>query len=252
MAVLLRFGHGNAKLDPNITTFSLPAGYTCPGARECLSRADRNTGRIRDGRHTLVRCYASSMEARRPSVRAARWHNLELLKACKSPGEMARLILASLSPYAGFVRVHDAGDFYSADYFDAWLEVARQRPRSTFYAYTKSLPFWVRRLSLVGTGREPGELPNFVLTASVGGTHDHLIDEHGLRSARVVFSPLEADALGLDVDHDDSHAMNHGPDFALLLHGSQPKGSAAASAASELRRSGFTGYGRRPLPVLTN
>ena len=51
------------------------------------------------------------MEARRPSVRRARWHNLRLLKACRSRDEMAHLILDSLSPFARLVRVHDSGDF---------------------------------------------------------------------------------------------------------------------------------------------
>ena len=59
---------------------------------------------------------------------------------------MAAVILGSLSPCAGVVRVHDSGDFFSQEYFDAWLEVARGRPRTRFYAYTKSLPFWVARL----------------------------------------------------------------------------------------------------------
>lgn len=252
---LLRLGKGNAKLDDAIYTFSLPAGYSCPFARECLSKADRNTGTIRDGRATLFRCYAASMEARRPSVRASRWHNFEKLKACSSAADMSRLILASLSPYSGYVRIHDSGDFFSQAYFDAWAEVARQRPRTTVYAYTKALPFWVRRLGQVGSGRVPGQVPNFVLTASRGGAADHLIDEHGLRSARVVFSREEADALGLELDHDDSHAMRHGPDFALLIHGTQPKGSEAAKAARALRDGGFTGYGpqsRRPLAVVTN
>ncbi|MBN9520832.1 hypothetical protein J0H58_20315 [bacterium] len=52
----LRFGQGNAKLDAAITTFSLPAGYTCPFARECHSKAHRDTGHIRDGRDTRFRC----------------------------------------------------------------------------------------------------------------------------------------------------------------------------------------------------
>lgn len=250
----LKFGQGNAKLDEAIWTFSLPAGYTCPGARECLSKADRNTGTIRDGRNTLFRCYAASMEARRPSVRASRWHNLELLRACSSTAETTRLILASLSSYAGVVRVHDSGDFFTQAYFDAWVEVARQRPRTTFYAYTKALPYWSARMDLVGDGREAGAISNFVLTASRGGRHDNLIEELGLRSARVVFSLEEAEALGLEVDHDDRHAMEHGPDFTLLVHGTQPKGSPAGAAARALRDTGFTGYGprsvRRPLVVV--
>jgi hypothetical protein len=65
----LRFGRGNAKLkDPNILTFSLPAGWSCPGAAACLSKADRGTGKVKDGPATSFRCYAATMEARHTSV----------------------------------------------------------------------------------------------------------------------------------------------------------------------------------------
>ena len=50
---------------------------------------------------------------------------------------MTHLILESLTPFAGYVRLHDSGDFFNADYFGAWLDAVRQRPRTLFYAYTK-------------------------------------------------------------------------------------------------------------------
>lgn len=252
----LFFGHGNSKLDEAIFTFSLPAGHSCPFADACRSRAHRETGRIADGENTEFRCYAATAEARHSSVRRSRWRNWEALRACRSKKEMTQLILDSLSPFAGFVRLHDAGDFYAQDYFDVWLGVARLREHTTFYAYTKSLSYWTRRLAEVGTGHEPGKLANVVLTASFGGGQDHLIERYHLRSARVVFSVAEADALGLPLDHDDGHAMTHGPDFALLLHGTQPPGSEAAKALAELHDRGFYGYGpranarRRSLPVV--
>ncbi len=232
----LKFGQGNSKLDEGITTFSLPAGWFCPFADQCRSRADRQTGKITDGPNTTFRCFSASGEVRK-SVREARWHNAELLRGL-TKDEMVQLILDSLSPFAGYVRLHVSGDFFSQDYLDAWLEVARRRPRTLFYGYTKSLPFWVRRLD---------EIPdNVVLTASYGGTHDHLIAEHGLRSARVVFSEAEAAALGLELDHDDSHAMQQaGPSFGLLIHGAQPAGSEAQKAVSTLRAQGEFGYGER-------
>ena len=52
---------------------------------------------------------------------------------------------------------------------------------------------------------------------------------------------------GLDVDHDDSHAMRYGPDFALLLHGVQPAGSDAGRAA---RAAGRVLPRPRPGPVV--
>jgi hypothetical protein len=97
----------------------------------------------------------------------------------------------------------------------------------------------------VGDGHTPGAVPNFVPTASLGGRDDLLIDTHGLRSARVVFSEAEAESLGLELDHDDSHAMRHGPDFALLIHGPQPAGSEASQAISNLRKQGEFGYGEK-------
>jgi hypothetical protein len=232
----LRFGHGNAKLDSAVFTFSLPAGHSCPFALDCLCRANRETGTIRDGPQTRFRCYAASMEARHPSVRRSRWFNYEALRGCRSTEEMTELILDSLSPFAGYVRVHDGGDFFSEAYFLAWLEVARQRPRTTFYAYTKTLAWWVRN-------RE--HVPNtFLLTASTGGKQDHLISEHNLRFAQVVYSEQEAKALDLSIDHDDCHAMCEGPSFALLLHGTQPKDSEAGRAVQEMRAAGtFSGYG---------
>lgn len=241
----LRFGASNAKLPQGVHTFSIPAGWTCRFAKNCLSKADRKTGCITDGNNTEFRCYATTMEARHTSVRLSRWHNLEQLKKCRNKGEMARLISDSLSPFIRVLRVHDSGDFFSQDYLDAWLEVARQRVSTLFYSYLKALPLWVRRLDEVGTGREPGRLTNVVFTASWGGTHDYLIERYGLRSARVVFGEDEAAKMGLVIDHDDTLAMAHGDDFALLIHGTQPKGGAAAEAVRALRDRGWTGYGER-------
>ena len=85
------------------------------------------------------------------------------------------------------------------------------------------------------------------LTASYGGTHDHLIEEFNLRSAKVVFSEAEAAELGLEIDHDDSHAAVTPRDnsFALLIHGTQPKGSAASVALKELKGQGSYSGGRK-------
>jgi len=68
-----------------------------------------------------------------------------------------------------------------------------------------------------------------------------MIAEHNLREAVVVFSEQQAADLGLEIDHDDSHAAR--PDlrnqsFALLIHGVQPKGSEAAKALVELKGKG--------------
>jgi len=71
---------------------------------------------------------------------------------------------------------------------------------------------------------------------SYGGKFDDKIPQKGLRSAKVILDPIEAEVMGLEVDHDDSNAYNaEGKDFALLIHGQQPKGSDASKAIKALK-----------------
>jgi hypothetical protein len=61
------------------------------------------------------------------------------------------------------------------------------------------------------------EIPgNLILQASYGGKWDHLIAEHNLKSARVVWSTAEAEALGLQVDTNDRLAAYGSEPFALV------------------------------------
>lgn len=234
---LLQFQFGNGKLDKGIAVFNLPSGHSCPFAKLCLAKANRKTGKLTTGPDAEFRCYSASAEVFRPNVRESRWDNYDLLRECKTTEEMVDLIRASLPKYSSHIRLHSSGDFFNQAYFDAWCEVARQEPRKIIYAYTKSLRYWVARLAVIPE--------NLILTASVGGQDDHLIDIHGLRSARVVYSEQEAADLGLEIDHDDSHAMVPGPDFALLIHGPQPAGSEASKATAKLRKAGWYGYGKK-------
>jgi len=54
----LKFGKANSKLKKledkklvKLITFTLPSGHTCPGAKDCLSKADKVTGKLKDGKH---------------------------------------------------------------------------------------------------------------------------------------------------------------------------------------------------------
>src|SRR6202011_5397498 len=179
METKLRFGRGNAKLAGDIYTFSLPAGHACPGALRCMAKADRETGKLQDGPSQSFRCFAAGDESRFPNVRRLRWDNFDLLKGKTREG-MATLILDSLPLDAKLVRLHVSGDFFSDNYFLAWMDVAKARPEMLFYTYTKSLLIWLRQRSSVPA--------NFKLTASEGGKHDNLIKSEALKSAKVVFS----------------------------------------------------------------
>lgn len=224
----LKFGKGNGKIEHH--TFSLPAGYTCPGAAACLARANRETGEIRDGRGATYRCFAASMEARFPSVRDSRWRNLEALRASD---DMAALISASLPRKAETVRIHVSGDYYSRAYLDAWIQVARERPEVIFYGYTKSAHLLPPKSEL------PANLRIVVSRGTKFGTERAC--ELGYSFAHVVFSPEETN---LPIDHDDSHAIAADHDFALLIHGTQRAGSEAAKALQQLKHRGIGGYGK--------
>ena len=240
---LLKFGNGNAKLEEGIYHVSLLSGHTCPYAQECLAKVNLSTGKIIDGKGASFRCYSASMEAMYPALRRQREHNTNLLRYKYPTFEgMVGLIERSLPVHARYIRIHIGGDFFNQIYFDAWVETAKRNPGIIFYAYTKSLNFWVARLN---------DIPdNLRLTASRGGSWDHLIDTHNLRSAEVVFSESEANIRGLEIDHDDSHAYGNDPkSFALLLHGTQPKGSKAAESLSSLRKAGFNGYSNKKKEV---
>lgn len=257
---MLKFSKQNAKtarlvnipaLAPYLTgkrkiySLDLSSGYSCPGAKDCLSKAivDINgKATIKDGVACQFRCFSASQEALFPPVRKLRSHNFEAIKTAKTVENIYNLILNSLPKNAGIVRLHVAGDFFSLAYLQAMVKVADSRPDILFYSYTKSLHH-LQAIAKDCTNLLFGEIrPNFLITASRGGRYDNLIPELGVRSCYVVFSELEASAL--PIDHTDEHASTPGGDFALLLHGIQPANTPAGEALKILKKEGKGSYSR--------
>lgn len=247
----LNFGKANAKLielekivGGKVFTFSLLAGHTCPQANECHSKVV--DGRIVDGPHMKFRCFSASTEVLFTSVYNSRKHNMNAIMECRnSVSDMTSLICNSLPKKAKVIRIHVSGDFFNRNYMEAWCNVASLNRHITFYAYTKSIGMWIML-------KQKGVIPdNLILTASYGGKQDNLISEYGLRYAKVVFSEEEADMMGLEVDHNDSHAClpsMKNQSFALMIHGIQKAGTKASKAKFKaLGRGGYSklGYGRK-------
>ena len=175
--------------------WNLPTGVTCPFALECRVSVDRVTGKFSIA-HGAFKCYAASAE-RFPGVREHRWSNYEAAKMAALP---------ELPADAKHVRIHMSGDFYSQHYFDLWLDYARKRPDVKFWAFTKSINYWVNRL---------GDIPsNLILTASYGGKHDELIEQYNLKYTKVVKSVEEAN--GMPIDNNDDYARMPDVSFCLL------------------------------------
>ena len=235
---------GNAKLNKRTLIFDLSAGRTCPGAKDCKAMVSEQ-GFLIQGKDAKFRCYAATSELRAPKLKACRTHNLNMVKG-KTIITMAKIIKASILYYLEtnkdieLIRLHSSGDFFSQSYFDAWVKVANEMPNLKFYTYTKSLPFWVKRIN---------DIPaNMYLTASKGGKFDNLISEYNLKFAEVVLSQEEAKAKGLETDHDDSHAFGD-KSFAIIVHGTQPAGSKYMEAVMQLRKNGIFGYDRKKTKV---
>ena len=224
-----------------IYSLDLLSGWTCPFASECSSKVVEIGGlsesgnakvKVKDGANTKFRCFSASQEALMPTVYNRRKANTDAIQSVKTAEEMAGILQSKLPKNVGIVRIHVAGDMFNEEYFKAWLLLAQANPTVLFYAYTKSLRYWVNNMELVNS------IPNIVLTASRGGREDHLIDTHNLREAVVVFSQAEADAKGLEIDSNDTHAAEpskRNQSFALLIHGTQPKGSEASKALQVLK-----------------
>jgi hypothetical protein len=247
---MVAFSKANAKLEAlydvpelsswltdkrKVYSFDLLSGYSCPFARECMSKVVEINGKrtIQDGKETQFRCFSASQEVVFPSAYNKRKANFDALRSLHL-NDMIHELNTALPKNAGIVRIHVAGDFFSPAYMFAWINVAMLNPNTLFYAYTKSLSYWLRYDEYIS------QIDNFVLTASRGGRQDHLIDQHNLRESKVVFSEAEAEALGYEIDHTDEHAAIpalRAESFALLIHGVQPAGSAASQAIKELKKS---------------
>ena len=247
---MLKFSKANAKIEAlakvpelaqylegkrKVYSFDLISGYSCPFASQCLSRAtvDKTTGKrkIKDGPKTEFRCFSASQEVQYTNVYNLRKGNFETMRKHKTTFDMFKAIAEAMPQNAGIVRIHVAGDFFNEKYFKAWMAVATLYPSVLFYAYTKSLDYWLNNKSLIPK--------NLILTASRGGRLDHKIDLYNLRESVVVYSEKEAEDKNLIIDHDDSHAARpslKNNNFALLIHGTQPKGTEAATALKILKR----------------
>jgi len=259
--IMLKYSPANAKTEAlkqvdelkpfladkrKIYSLDLLSGYTCPFAKACLSKAvtqPNGKRKIQDGVDNEFRCFSASQEVQYNGVYNLRKHNMDTLRRLHL-NDMIHELNQAMPKNLGICRIHVAGDFFTPDYMFAWINMAMMHTDRLFYAYTKSLTYWLKYQEWID------QLDNFVLTASYGGRNDDMIEEHNLRSAKVVFS--EAEAYELDIDHDDSHAARpslKNQDFALLIHGTQPKGTEAAEALKELKGKGS--YSKNKKPELT-
>jgi len=114
------------------------------------------------------------------------------------------------------LRIHDSGDFFNQEYTERWLQIIRENPTCTFYAYTKMISMFKR---LQASGAIPA---NFIIIFSYGGTEDKLIDRKVDRHSWVFASLDELLKQGYaDAHENDSVAMGDNPRIGLVYHGTK-------------------------------
>lgn len=109
---------GNRKLH-NTFMFNIPAtkeicGRICPG------------------------CYAEREQNRFPVILKARLERYEASLLPSFVETVNKEISRTKKPFQ-FFRIHASGEFYSQEYINKWVQIAKANPTKIFYAYTKRL-----------------------------------------------------------------------------------------------------------------
>ena len=181
---------------------ALDGSLTCPNAGKCLSG-----------------CYARQGAYIWGTVKAAHDTKFKLSKTDSFVNDMVLDIFGKLERLQDsetlFIRIHDAGDFYSKEYTRKWFEIMDLFTgfNVKFYAYTKQIAMFKELAS---------EIPsNFRIVSSFGGKQDHLIDTNSDAHAKVFETKEELDAAGYtDCSVDDLEIFG-ALKVGLIYHGTK-------------------------------
>jgi len=143
---LLKIGT-NSKLGKTIAAFSIPAVVTCPGRTKLCESI----------------CYATDGFFNFKSVKNSLSASYDASKQSDFVDIVDTELKTKRKKSISAVRIHPAGDFYSVDYLQKWIDIAKKNPHIYFWAYTRCwrLPDFTSKL------KELSELPNVQLWASI-------------------------------------------------------------------------------------
>jgi len=144
-------------------------------------------------------CYAKNGTFMFSNVRKAHIEKLEFVINNREEWIESINTELKLKKYIGkYIRIHDAGDFFSLQYAMDWINIAKENPQCIFYAYTKEVSMFKR----IGTMPD-----NFITIFSFGGREDHLIDKEKDRHSDVFHDYNQMIEAGYnDISDDDSQA----------------------------------------------
>jgi len=183
-----------------IFNFSIPAyktkggKITCPFAKECVKY-----------------CYAQKGNYTRfPIIQELMEKKYNISKQDNFVELMTNEIKKKKAKY---IRIHDSGDFYSIKYLNKWVQIAKDNKKVIFYAYTKSIKFFVDGLLLP---------KNFKVIFSQGSKTDKLINIKEHRHARIFMGAnAKNDLLNagyIDASNNDLKAITSNKKVGLVYH----------------------------------
>lgn len=150
--------------------FSLPAGpdFSCPGATEACKD-----------------CYAQKGRHIFSNVQKAFASNWKLMKEYRFKGDAqgcAQALLKAM-PQGTVFRIHESGDFEDDFAVNVWTQVAKARPSTKFWAYTRSFNFDFHDFI---------SLPNVMLWASTDSFNELQAKEFVIRhpGTRHAYGPI--------------------------------------------------------------
>jgi hypothetical protein len=144
-------------------------------------------------------CYAKNGTFMFSNVRKAHTEKLEFVLNNRDGWIKAVNDELKLKKYNGkFIRIHDAGDFFSLQYAMDWIQFAKENPQCIFYTYTKEISLF----------KSIDNIPkNFITIFSFGGKEDYLINKEIDRHSDVFPNHKEMIEAGYnDIGEDDSQA----------------------------------------------
>jgi hypothetical protein len=113
---------GNSKLSTSVGIFNLTEGRTCPGRTAFCAEV----------------CYAG----RRRCKKGGRNDKVSVFREANRLKSLSDSFVNDIVREIRFlgvvkVRIHESGDFYSQEYLDKWIRIARRCSDVTFMAYTR-------------------------------------------------------------------------------------------------------------------
>jgi hypothetical protein len=177
---------------------ALDGTITCPNASKCIKG-----------------CYAQQGAYVWSNTQKSHNEKLELTRSSDFVNLMVTEIKAKAKKHKSvYIRIHDAGDFYSSEYLTKWLSVMDQCKdlKVKFYAYTKQVEMF-KAITVPS---------NFIVIFSFGGKQDTLINPETDRHAWVFESEQELLDKGyVNASSDDLLALTANNRVGLCYHGTR-------------------------------